>query len=262
MRQNNCHIRVLVKGRPIDEYSKDGRVYVEGRDETEFDIEIINSNPFPVAAVLSIDGLSVLDGLLASENSPAYVVGANSNSVIKGWKLDDLAAAAFKFTGKKRGSYVEQTIDAGANKGVIGALFFKEKCKPRDHFAHGYVGTGGMMRGGGALSSRTSKSSRIDSPSFSSAQSGEIEIIGSSAVEPVAQTLGTAFGDKTDFKTTSTTFERGDIVTKIVIYYDNSEGLRRRGIELKKPSRNNYVVDPNPFPASTPSCKPPEGWRG
>lgn len=296
MQQNNCHIRVLVRGRPIDEYFMDGRYYVEGRAETDFDIEIVNNNPFSVGTMLAIDGLSVLNGEAASEDSPVYVVPANGKSIIKGWKIDSDQAASFKFTGKKGGSYVEQSTDSGANKGVIGAIFFKDKhvsyappinnaqlfrgfsplnptASPSDIPRNCWTGNLGRgtfavnlenthpsasLAGGSMMQSMASnnhENTSSDNMSFSDERERGITIA------PVQQTLGTAFGDQTAFKTTSTAFERGDIVTKIVLFYDDSDGLRKRGIVLNRPSKSAYRTVPNPFPGST-GCLPPADWRG
>lgn len=78
-------------------------------------------------------------------------------------------------------------------------------------------------------------------------------------VEYEAQSLGTEFGAATDFKTKTVSFNRGDHLTTLALYYDDREGLKRRGINVE------YIQavgnKPNPFPADV-GCEPPPGWTG
>jgi hypothetical protein len=78
------------------------------------------------------------------------------------------------------------------------------------------------------------------------------------AAPAVEQTLGTTFGEATDFHTTTVQFQRGDLLAMIVLYYDDRQGLKRRGIDVTR-----KLAAPNPFPADTPKgCAPPAGWNG
>lgn len=81
---------------------------------------------------------------------------------------------------------------------------------------------------------------------------------------PVEQTLGTAFGQATEFKTTEVEFDRGDLLSMIVLYYDDAKGLRARGIDLDRRKQNPRVAEqPKAFPGLTPKgCVPPTGWKG
>lgn len=80
---------------------------------------------------------------------------------------------------------------------------------------------------------------------------------------PVEQTLGTAFGERTEFKTTSVDFQRGDMVVMMALYYDDARGLRKRGIVLERPSRTKVKNHrPDAFPGMGTGCAVPPGWRG
>ena len=90
---------------------------------------------------------------------------------------------------------------------------------------------------------------------------------GSSAPEalapaPVEQTLGTGFGSAQDFGTTAVEFDRGDLNAMIVLYYDDSRGLRARGIEMVRPSKQRVQASaaPQAFPGMSKGCTPPKGW--
>lgn len=138
MNWNNCEIRVLVKGRPVTEYAHMGNVFIEGREGSDFEIEFINRNAFRVEAVISVDGLSVLDGKDAGVHSSGYLVDGNSSIRIPGWKLNEQQAASFFFSGKGE-SYATQATGAARNNGVIGAMVFKEKVNYSTYSQHNNV---------------------------------------------------------------------------------------------------------------------------
>ncbi len=81
--------------------------------------------------------------------------------------------------------------------------------------------------------------------------------------EFVEQTLGTAFGEATDFSTVEVEFDRGDLLAMSVLYYDDAKGLRARGIDLDRRKQNPRVKEqPQAFPGLNKGCTPPKGWRG
>jgi hypothetical protein len=302
MLHNNFEIRVLVKGRPVNEYPHNGQVFLEGRHGSNFEIEFKNLSPTRVEAVLSVDGLSVIDGKEAGPASSGYVVDAFQTVRIPGWKLTDEQVAAFVFAGKGK-SYATQSTGSSRNNGVIGALVFAEKFKPAYvpiHHQYGQLFGGaqaspsimrGMTKGiapsgasGGGFSHAAGDS--WTSMSLGSADASAIyaatssttaalnNIIGASLSNqtqatqhvipdiPIVQTLGTGFGQATDFATTTISFERGDMSALLVLMYDDSRGLRARGIELNRPSRHRVARtnEPQAFPAM--NCVPPKGWKG
>lgn len=308
---NNYEVRVLVKGRPINEYSHNGQIFIEGRDGSNFEIEFKNQSPNRIEAVLSVDGLSVIDGKEAGPTSSGYVLGPYETVRIPGWKLTDEQVAAFQFAGKK-GSYAAQSTGSARNTGVLGAMVFAEKRPAYVPVHHQYASSpmfgsaGGVvfhdsssvtfgmaapavMRGmssGGALSlnnvhatltnavpsgwaaddvvatASASIGSTMRSKSVSPGVSAQE--VDQSHVAPVQQTLGTAFGEAQDFGTTEVTFNRGDLSALLVMYYDDSRGLRARGIELTRPSKRRLAPAnaPQAFPGLQKGCVPPAGWKG
>jgi len=77
---------------------------------------------------------------------------------------------------------------------------------------------------------------------------------------PDIQSLGTGFGESTEFSTTTVNFERGDLGAMVVLYYDDARGLKARGIQLVKPSKARLSNQPQAFPGM--NCQPPPGWKG
>jgi hypothetical protein len=125
MQLNNIDLRVLIKGRPIKEYLHNGDFFVEGREGSPFELQVTNRNGFNVEVILSVDGLSILDGEAAGPESNGYFIGRGDTVVIPGWKLNQEAVAAFVFSGKNK-SYAAQTTNSTNNNGIIGAMVFAE----------------------------------------------------------------------------------------------------------------------------------------
>jgi hypothetical protein len=281
MQRNNTEVRLLIKGKPIAEYAHNGNVFVEGREGSEFEIEIINRNGFRIEAVLSVDGLSITDGKLASQSSSGYLVDANSTVCIPGWKLSDEQVASFFFSGKKQ-SYATQSTGSGNNNGVIGAMIFAEKFRtsyqPWQTVALGnpFPGSGILRSAGGyAVPSYTgitpfagvtmtgsAVASGINQMSCSGANSVAVSAENSfeeTVTKSFTNNIGTGFGEAQEYKTTAVQFERGDLVCMAVIYYDDSRGLKSRGISVGR-GRARYAVQPQAFPGM--NCTPPKGWEG
>jgi hypothetical protein len=288
MQNANVEINILINGRKATEYQSpmDFQTYIEGRDGSEFEIEFVNNNHHDVEAILSIDGLSIIDGKPAGSQSGGYVVNARSRMTIPGWMVDGATAARFAFAGSKGGSYVEQSGGDSRNKGVIGAKVYARKYSPPAYTARpsvmrgltpkgmhptfgsplgnsgGFVYSSNSAMPLGSYSADSSVSSTMtSSATMNNATPGTLDFsdaaytvaVGASA--PVEQTLGTEFGKATDFATQEVKFERGDIVAVMVVYYDDRQGLKRRGIDVSRTSAR-----PSAFPADETGCQPPIGW--
>lgn len=254
MFNNNCEINILVKNRLITEYAHRGQTFIEGRPGSSYEIEFVNKNSFDVEVILSVDGLSVTDGKEAGENSRGYMVCAYNSVRVPGWTLDNSQAASFVFNPMKGGSYVEQIGADSTNKGVIGALVYARK-KPivaswippvyprNDQWFHSSSDTYQPFGSAYAASANLR--------SFNAAASS------TTTTDAMQQTLGTAFGPATSFKTTDVSFERGYMTCMMVLYYDDQRGLKSRGIVMGKAN-----TTPQAFPGLSKGCAPPVGWQG
>jgi len=250
MRTNDIELTVLVRGRPIAEYQHQDQVFVEGRAGSEYEIELRNQTYQRVEAVLSVDGLSVIDGKPAGSQSRGYLVEGRGSIRIPGWMLDNLNVAKFAFSASQQ-SYAAQTSD-GRNNGVIGAMVFREK--PRSTWYGGLDWS--SMRGiqiGASGAMPSVSATPLNNVYYSTT---------TSTVMPqnmATQNLGTAFGDATQFATTTVAFERGNTQCVMTMYYDEKRGLRARGIVIERPSKQKYRTQPQAFPAQ--GCVPPLGWN-
>lgn len=262
MRYNNCEINILIKGRPITEYTHQGQQYVEGRSNSQFEIEFKNLNPFRIEAIFSVDGLSIIDGKEAGTQSSGYLLEANETLRIPGWKLTDQQVAAFVFSGKQ-GSYATQMTGTSKNNGVIGVMVFKEKTIHRPSTWIGgriinrspFYGSGcGTGTPDGWYDSYDSCVVGSSAPSLSVKSASPLR-----SLDIEEQNLGTGFGNATDFATQMVSFTRGDMIAMMVLYYDDRRGLEKRGIKIVRPSRQKIDNKPEAFPGM--NCSPPPGWK-
>ena len=101
-----------------------GQNYVEGRQNQEFRVRLINKSGERVMAVLSIDGVNAISGETAGVNQSGYVLAPFQTLDVDGWRKSNVRTAAFYFT-HISDSYAARTRRP-ANVGVIGAAIFRE----------------------------------------------------------------------------------------------------------------------------------------
>ncbi len=146
MHTHNYALEVLVNGRPVQEYYKDQRSFIEARSGTEYTLRFRNNSWKRVLAIFSVDGIEVLKGKAAAQADNGYVVDAFSTIEIKGYRIDDKTVAAFKFSGGKQSYSVvvgAETKDpvtgevkqdkSDRNNGVIGVRVFEEDVADHDY---------------------------------------------------------------------------------------------------------------------------------
>lgn len=237
MISNGILVEILVDSMPITEYEHESHTYVEGREGKNFTLRITNNNNHRVLAIPSVDGMSVLDGKPASHDSMGYVISAHSSVSIPGWTLDNNQVAKFFFTQKEE-AYATR-IGSGTQTGVIGVIAYKEQVVltrrvPYDYYVKdGFKSANNSVFGSSTASACLNATSSFD--------------------------MGTGFGEKTEFKTNKTEFNRGDFLTGITVYYDSKRNLEKRGIKFPVIS-TRYNNLPDAFPGI--GCTPPPNWKG
>lgn len=248
MKLNDIELTVLIRGRPITEYPHHDQVFIEGRAGSEYEIEVRNNNCYRVEAMISVDGLSVIDGKPAGPQSTGYILDPYKVMRLPGWMLDTRTVAKFSFAGKKA-SYATLTNN-DANHGVVGVMAFREK------FSVNWIsppfGTPPLTR---------SWSQPIITNSMTLGSMNDMGAIATNSIsQPLQQqSLGTAFGDATQFATTMVSWTRGDMHSLLLLYYDERRGLMARGIKLER-SKPKVQAQPQAFPGF--GCTPPPGWQG
>lgn len=115
----------------IPEYGHAGLSFIEGRRGQPYTLKLRNDSAGRVLAVVSIDGLNVVDGQPCTPQARGYVVPAYSTVEIEGWRTSLSQVHEFKFEAKDQ-SYAKGTTGEVQNCGVIAAKFFSEKFKMPD----------------------------------------------------------------------------------------------------------------------------------
>jgi len=136
MKNGNFELEVCLGAdtKPLRQYGHDGRTFVEGKPGTEFTLVFRNHSSDRVEVVPSVDGLSVMDGKPATEDSEGYVVEPYRRVVIRGWRTSLKDSSKFVFE-RRDGSYAAASGQGTGQCGVIGVLVYREKERPKDHNA-------------------------------------------------------------------------------------------------------------------------------
>jgi hypothetical protein len=192
-------LEVLVDGRPLRTVSHRGKTYLPvPRLGVEYEIRVWNQGPRRVTAIVSVDGLSVINGRPASEDHPGYIVAPRSDIVIKGWRRDKDTVAAFSFEEREK-SYASR-IGRPENIGVIGLVAIEEMGRRPDPV--------------------------LEKKDAAPSVRGACEAPGGT---------GTGYGRDVDSRVYYETFVRGNNKRMITIYYDTVDALRKAGVPVDDP---------------------------
>lgn len=112
-------------GAPLDAFSLGGRVHVVGEAGQRYMVVLKNQTELRYEAVLSVDGLDVIDGKTGSLDKRGYVIEPHGTLVVDGFRRSNDVVAAFRF-GAVSSSYAARS-GSGQNVGVIGVALFGEQ---------------------------------------------------------------------------------------------------------------------------------------
>lgn len=280
MFKKDFEVSILVNGKPVQEYIKEGKIYIEGRKDTAYSIKIKNKSCRRIVAVPTVDGLSVINGKEASYDSTGYVVNSYDSITIDGWRKSDKEVAQFYFSSMGK-SYTAK-MNKGGNQGVIGIAVYKEKEKemfrttiynivekpverPRieplrpNHpwwfettpsypdFPSITCSSFNAEAGSGSscFTLNSNPTNAGDDMMRCSSKKGKIKS---------RQKLGTGWGDTRKSETVNVSFERdNDTLTVFEFFYNTRNELIKKGIDLKK--KPIEIEEPRAFPRSF--CEPP-----
>lgn len=113
-------------GRLLPGVNAGGRWFVIGEQGRRYSIVLRNETDYRLEAVLSVDGLDVMDGRPASVGKRGYILRPRERLVVDGWRRSMQSVAAFRF-GSVRDSYAERKHGDSRNVGVIGVALFNEQ---------------------------------------------------------------------------------------------------------------------------------------
>ena len=117
-------------GTSLPTFETDGRYYVLGDAGERYSIHVTNPTSVRVEAVVSVDGLDVIDGESADYvHKRGYVIAPGGQLRVDGWRTSLHSVAAFRFS-SVRSSYAGRKGMA-RNVGVIGVALFAEREQPQ-----------------------------------------------------------------------------------------------------------------------------------
>jgi len=117
-------------GEALPTYALRDRFYIQGNANERYVIRITNPTPRRIEAVVSVDGLDVIDGENGDLGKRGYVVPAYGETRIEGFRTSQADVATFRFSSVS-GSYAGQKGKA-RNVGVIAVALFEERAREPD----------------------------------------------------------------------------------------------------------------------------------
>lgn len=267
-----------------------GQTFVEVPTGYAGEYQVRLTNPWPARrlAVLSVDGINVVDGSDAGYDGPGYVLEPFASVTVKGFLRSNAECARFQFA-DAAASYAAGTGRGTKNVGVIGVAVFDERVQPVRFVPPILVqpiinpvpwSTNPQFWWGNITLSTTGVSSRSDEATFSCSAAdvpmaslshprSSTRCSTGSATKSVksapaqaqflAQSLGTAYGRAEAFHTQATTFTRATPSPALVVTlrYAATETLRAWGV----PVDATAPAAPSAFPASPGFAPAPIGWQ-
>ena len=222
--------------RELPVYWHEGRAYVVGRPGNEYQVVVKNRVGEDLLAVVSVDGLNVMNGQPANPRQAGYILSPWSRLDVRGWRKSMDEVAAFYFT-QLSDSYAGRT-GRPDNVGVIGvALFQRKRYQPPPEAA----ADPSPYRPAPYARSEKREANR------DSANETQAPKLAQALPAPSAP-LGTGHGRREESRVQWQNFERATDapIETIAIYYDSYRNLVAQGV-LQAPIGRR---DPNPFPTS------------
>jgi len=249
-----------------------GEYWVAGKPGTKYSVSVANASGGRVLAVMSVDGVNVLNGQTASVDQSGYVFNGYQRYEVTGWRKSNQEVAAFEFVASPA-SYAART-GRPANVGVIGVALFNERVyqppvtvtPPYTPYRYGPLGSAKSeaAREGVADTAAAAPPAPVQSaPSAAAANSASGEMARRADARPeMREKLGTGHGEREWSQVSHTSFERAQSSPNetIRIRYDSFENLVSMGA-IREPNRP-WQRTPNPFPESLGYVPdPPRHWR-
>ncbi len=256
-------------GQTLPVYRYRGEYWVAGNPGSKYSVAVNNRLGERILAVMSVDGVNVLNGDTASTDQTGYVFNRYQRYEVAGWRKSDREIAAFTFVASPR-SYAERT-GRPDNVGTIGVALFREKYEPPryvepqrrfgepdypryryDEQNDSFKRAPGEAAGAQSRAAPSAPTAEPAAPSrdiaksrvYESDRSGIAGVTG----QRVEEKLGTGHGAREWSSVTRTNFERASQspAEVITIRYDSPANLISMGVI--PPARTPWDRTPNPFP--------------
>ncbi|HEY0195722.1 MAG TPA: hypothetical protein VGC42_31625 [Kofleriaceae bacterium] len=122
-------------GEVLPTFNQRDRFYVEGNAGERYIVRVTNPTDHRIEAVVSVDGLDVIDGDNGDLRKRGYVVPAYGETRIEGFRTSQADVATFRFS-SVAGSYAGQQGKA-RNVGVIAVALYEEQAVPEQQIIVG-----------------------------------------------------------------------------------------------------------------------------
>jgi hypothetical protein len=264
-------LEVRADGHRARDFDHDGQTYILGQPGERYVLRIHNHSAERIEAVVSVDGLDVMDGKSGAYSKRGYLVPAYSFVDVDGWRLSNHEVAAFRFA-PIAASYAAQTGRA-RDVGVIGVAIFTERQVAR-------VVPWPEAR------ERSAPQRELQAELAPPAPEAANDAVGGSSSAPAAQSaapgrsrlegkrsqarsgLGTEFGEAVGSEVHEVSFTRANASKPARILgarYNDRDGLLALGIDVDGDASRDLALrqSATPFPTSERRfAAPPPGWRG
>jgi hypothetical protein len=277
----------------IREYGRQGLTFVEGRRGQPYSIIFRNNFASRVLAVISVDGLDVVDGKPATVISRGYIVEGYASAEIKGWRTSTSEVRQFFFE-EKSSSYAARSAGDTTNCGIIACKVFAERTEhqtlvvnqtyiqpmslgvirwlpitstyvvPQSSGAAFGTSTYVVPQSAGAAFGGTASNYAcyaVDMPqsggssNFVNAPSPSVAVAEKDQNQPLEFNLGTGWGAPVTDCVALAGFDRAYEMASMAVYYTSAEALQRMGIVLDKEAAVSAPL-PQGFGGF---CQPPKG---
>jgi hypothetical protein len=267
-------------GSPLDTYAHRGRYYVRGDRGDRYVVHVSNPTPRRVEAVITVDGLDVIDGENGDLGKRGYVIQPYGDLRVEGFRTSHHDVATFRFS-SVGASYAGRKGKA-RNVGVIAVAVFEENAPPpvylpappmpTPYYRDDYEGarsepapSGGAAKGARPAAppsaAPTTRSAPAEASADASASAGEACC---GAPRRERSGLGTEFGEQRYSAVSFTRFVRSSRrpAALIELRYNDASGLAALGIPVAPmPDENELYTreTANPFPGDRQYARPPAG---
>jgi len=270
-------INIKINGKRIRNYTHDGNTFIEGRQGTEYSVELKNIFSTRKLFVVSIDGINVISGKPATEDPyNGYIINGFDSLDLKGFRVNNEDVAAFKFV-KSDDSYANGITNDKINNGVIGVKVYDEKIVtitttanhwPYQTYTTSFLNSNFNDGNSSINLSSTTQLSQTSPTNLSSTVSNNTAsgyygggTNGISVVYPAEFNLGTGWGTKQTQPVKEVSFEIGNLLSTHIIYYASKSQLEKMGIDMGTKTKIRSTM-PSAFGEQKKFCPVPKNWKG
>lgn len=140
---NLFSVEVKLGGKTLREYIHNEGIFICGPKGESFSISLRNKSARRTMAVISVDGLCIIDGLEMLDQGLGYIIEPGQESNIDSWRFNTIQCPQFHFGYKPPG--FETMMDRAGNLGVIEIAFFYEQANP--HYSDDWLSQSGFRLG-------------------------------------------------------------------------------------------------------------------